>query len=89
MAEAPGFETTGGPPPTMNRSKAFTAFQIRPWWNTINPYPVEIGFEPLKSDTSVRAYTAKKGLVAILILYVNDLLLLEGDSELLNIEEDR
>ena len=40
------------------------------WWTTIDPYLVENGFEPRKSDTCFYVYTAKKGVVAMLTLYV-------------------
>ena len=45
------------------------------WWNTIDPYLVEVRFAPLKSDTCVYIYTTKEGLTIILTLYVDDLLL--------------
>ena len=48
-------------------------------WNTIDPYLVEIGFEPLKSDTCAYINTAKKGAI---IVHVDDLLLLGGDAVL-------
>ena len=53
------------------------------WWNTIDPYLVEIGFEPCKSDTRVYIYTSKKGVIIIPALYIDDLLLLHGDTALL------
>ena len=85
VAEPPGVDTAGGYPQTMKLLKSLRGLSDLPmnWWNTIDPYLVEIGFEPLKSNTCVYAYTAKKGIVAILNVHVDDLLLPGGDCELL------
>ena len=85
VAEASGLEITGGATQVMKLLKCLYGLPDSTinWWNTIDPYLVEIGFEPLKSDTCVYIYTAKKGVTIIITLYVDDLFLLGGDAVLL------
>ena len=52
------------------------------WWKTIDPSLVEIGFIPLKSDTCVYIYN-HKNTVVILDLYVDDLLIIGGNIQVI------
>ena len=53
------------------------------WWNNIDPYLVEIRFEPHKFDTCVYISTANKGVITVLTLHVHDMLLFGGDNVML------
>ena len=52
------------------------------WFHTIDPVIISIGFVPLKSDTCFYIYN-HDGVVIILTLYVDDLLVIGGDIELI------
>ena len=53
----------------------------RNWVHTIDPVLVSIGFVPLKSDTCIYMYNHDG--VIILTLYVDDLLVIGGDIQLI------
>ena len=55
---------------------------IRDRFKTIDPERVALGFVPLKSDTCVYIYR-KNGVVIILTLYVDDLLLVGADIQVI------
>ena len=52
------------------------------WFKTIDPELVALGFVPLTSDTCVYIYR-KNGVVIILTLYVDDLLLVGADIQVI------
>ena len=52
------------------------------WFKTIDPELVALGIVPLKSDTCVYIYR-KNGFVIILTLYVDDLLLVGADIQVI------
>ena len=52
------------------------------WFHTIDPVRISIGFDPLKSDTCIYIYNLD-GVIIILTLYVDDLLVVEGDIQLI------
>ena len=52
------------------------------WWKTIDPLLITLEFVPLKSDTCIYIYR-KNGIVVILTLYVDDLLLVGADIQVI------
>lgn len=54
----------------------------RNWFVTIDPELIALGFTPLKSDTCVYIYR-KKDVIIILTLYVDDLLIVGADIEVI------
>ena len=52
------------------------------WFHTIDPVLISIGFVPLKSDTCIYIYE-RDGIIIILTLYVDDLLVIGGDTQLI------
>ena len=52
------------------------------WFHTIDPVLISIGFLPLKSDTCIYIYN-HDGVVIILTLYVDNLLVIGGDIQLI------
>ena len=56
------------------------------WFHTIDPVLVSIGFVPLKSDTCIYIYD-HDGII-ILTLYVDDLLVIGGDIQLIEDQEE-
>lgn len=76
---APGYENTNkiGEPQVIRLHKNLYGLPNSPlnWWKTIGPFMLEIGFEPLMSDTCVYVYH-KNGTTIIITLCVDDLLLL-------------
>ena len=85
---APGYENTNktGGPRVMRLLKSLYGLPNSPlnWWKAIDPFLIEIGFEPLKSDARVYVYH-KNGTTVILTLCVDDLLLLGEDIVVLEI----
>ena len=56
------------------------------WFHTIDPVLISIGFVPLKSDTCIYIYD-HDGIIIILTLYVDDLLVVGDDIQL--VREDK
>ena len=85
VAEPPGFETQGknGVPFVMKLGKSLYGLAQSPgnWFHTIDPVLISIGFVPLKSDTCIYIYD-HDGII-ILTLYVDDLLVIGGDIQLM------
>ena len=52
------------------------------WFHTIDPVLISIGLVPLKSDTCIYIYN-HDAVVIILTLYVDDLLVIGGDIQLI------
>ena len=86
VAEPPGFETQGknGVPFVMKLEKSLYGLAQSPgnWFHTIDPVLISIGFVPLKSDTCIYIYD-HDGIIIILTLYVDDLLVIGGDIQLI------
>ena len=86
VAEPPGFETQGknGVPFVMKLGKSLYGLAQSPgnWFHTIDPVLISIGFVPLKSDTCIYIYD-HDGIIIILTLYVDDLLVIGGDIQLI------
>jgi len=83
---APGYEKMDkdGVPLVMKLHKSLYGLAQSPgnWFKTIDPELVALGFVPLKSDTCVYIYR-KNGVVIILTLYVDDLLLVGADIQVI------
>ena len=83
---APGYEKMDkdGVPLVMKLHKSLYGLAQSPgnWFKTIDPELVALGFVPLKSDTCVYIYR-KNGVVIILTLYVDDLLLVGVDIQVI------
>ena len=80
MLKAPG---TGSRPSTkLHKRLDGLAQSPGNWFQTIDPELVALGFIPLKSDTCVYIYR-KNGVVIILTLYVDDLLLVGADFQVI------
>ena len=90
MAEAPGFETQGknGVLFVMKLGKSLYGLAQSPgnWLHTIDLVFISIGFVPLKSDTCIYIYD-HDGII-ILTLYVDDLLVIGGDIQLIEDQEE-
>ena len=73
-----------GVPLVMKLHKSLYGLSQSPgnWFKTIDPELVTLGFVPLKSDTCVYIYR-KNGVVIILTLYVDDLLLVGADIQVI------
>ena len=86
VAEPPGFETQGknGVPFVMKLGKSLYGLAQSPgnWFHTIDPVLISIGFVPLKSDTCIYIYD-HDGIIIILRPYVDDLLVIGGDIQLI------
>ena len=52
------------------------------WFHIIDPVLISIRFVPLKSDTSIYIYN-HDGVIIIITLYVDDLLVIGGDMQLI------
>ena len=83
---APGYEKMDkdGVPLVMKLHKSLYGLAQSPgnWFKTIDPEGVALGFVPLKSDTCVYIYR-NNGVVIILSLYVDDLLLVGTDIQVI------
>ena len=83
---APGFERThkDGVQLLMKLGKSLYGVAQSPgnWWRTIDPLLITLEFVPLKSDTCIYIYR-KNGIVVILTLYVDDLLLVGADIQVI------
>ena len=83
---APGFERTDkdGVQLLMKLGKSLYRLAQNPgnWWKTIDPLLITLEFVPLKSDTCIYIY-GKNGIVIILTLYVDDLLLVGADIQVI------
>ena len=86
MAEPPGFEAQGknGVSFVMKLGKSLYGLAQSPgnWFHTIDPVLIPIGFVPLKSDTCIYIYN-HDGIIIIRTLYVDDLLVIAGDIQLI------
>ena len=54
------------------------------WFHTIDPVLISIGFVPLKSDISIYIYD-HGGIIIILTLFVDDLLVIRGNIQMLSL----
>ena len=85
VVEPPGFEAQGknGVPFVMKLGKSLYWLAQSPvnWFHTIDPVLISIGFTPLKSDTCIYIYD-HDGII-ILTLYVDDILVIGGDIQLI------
>ena len=85
MAESPVFETNDNEKGLLLMKLAKTLYGLAQshgnWFHTIDPVPISIGFVPLKSDTCIYIYNHDG--VVILTLYVDDLLVIGGDIQLI------
>ena len=83
---APGYETydNSGVPFTMKLKKSLYGLRqsTRNWFGTMEDHLSNIGFRSLKSDPCVYVFKDKTG-TAILTLYVNGILLLGNNKQLL------
>ena len=83
---APGFEKTDkhGVQLLMKLGKSLYGRAQSPdnWWKTIDPLLITLEFVPLKSDTCIYI-DRKNGIVIILTLYVDDLLLVGADVQVI------
>ena len=86
VAGPPGFETNDNERGllVMKLGKSLYGLAQSPgnWFHTIDPVLISIGFVPLKSDTCVYIYN-HDGVIIILTLYVDDLLVIGGDIQLI------
>ena len=86
VAEPPGFETQGrnGVLLVMKLWKSLYGLSQSPgnWFHAIDPVRISIGFVPLKSDTCIYLYD-HDGIIIILTLYVDDILVIGGDIQLI------
>ena len=86
VAEPQGFETQGKNrvPFVMKLGKSLYGLAQSPgnWLHTIDPVLISIGFVPLKSYTCIYIYD-HDGIIIILTLYVDDLLVIGGDIQLI------
>ena len=86
MEAAPGFERThkDGVQLLMKLGKSLYGVAQSPgnWWRTIDPLLITLEFVPLKSDTCIYI-DRKNGIVIILTLYVDDLLLVGADVQVI------
>jgi len=86
VAEPPGFETNDNEKGllVMKLGKSLYGLAQSPgnWFHTIDPVLISIGFVPLKSDTCIYIYN-HDGVIIILTLYVDDLLVIGGDIQLI------
>lgn len=86
VAQPPGYETKDkdGGPLVMRLEKSLYGLAQSPgnWFHTIDPVLKIIGFVPLKSDTCVYIYK-HNGVTIILTLYVDDLLVIGGNIEVI------
>ena len=85
LAEPPGVETNDNEKGLLvmklGKSLYGLAQSPRNWVHTIDPVLVSIGFVPLKYETCVYMYNHDG--VIILTLYVDDLLVIGGDIQLI------
>ena len=85
VAEPPGFETNDNEKSllVMKLGKSLYGMDQSPgnWFHAIDPVLISIGFVPLKSDTCIYIYNHDG--VVILTLYVDDLLVIGGDIQLI------
>ena len=58
------------------------------WFRTIDSVLISIGFVPLKSDTGIYIYN-HDGVIIILTLYVDDLLVIGGDIQLIREHQEQ
>ena len=86
VAEPPGFETQGknGDPFVMKLGNSLYGLAQSPgnWFHTIDPVLISIKFVTLKSDTCINIYD-HDGIIIIFTLYVDDLLVIRGDIQLI------
>ena len=85
VAEPPGFETNDNKKGLMVMKLGTSLYGLAHnpgnWFHNIDPVLISIGFVPLKSDTCIYIYNHDG--VVILTLYVDDLLVIGGDIQLI------
>ena len=86
VANPPGFETNDNEKGllVMKLGKSLYGLAQSPgnWFHTIDPVLISIGLVPPKSDTCIYIYN-HDGVIIILTLFVDDLLVIGGDIQLI------
>ena len=86
VAEPPGFEANSKQKGllVMKLGKSLYGLAQSPgnWFHTIDPVLISMGFVPLISDTCIYIYN-HDGVIIILTLYVDDLLVIRSDIQLI------
>ena len=86
VAEPPGIETNDNKKGllVMKLGKRLYGLAQSPgnWFHTIDSVLISMGFVPLKSDTCIYIYN-HHGVIIIFTLYVDDLLVIGGDIQLI------